>query len=276
MAKTAPKLGNRRVTGKEQFYTPRDTAEWVVGKVLKFVDTPAKLTWLEPSAGSGVFIDVLAHHGISHVLAVDIEPHHKRVKKQDFLTWKAPHTGLIAIGNPPFGRNNALSIPFFNHCAEFCDVIAFIVPRSWRKWSVTNRLSKDFELKADYDLHINYVDAAGNDVYAKNNLKTCLQIWKRTSKPRQPVVIPAIDLAVKCSPAEADVAMRVFGYGCGTVYTDFKREPNTTMIFLKVKNRNVIKALKSIDFSMYYNNVSYTQALAFSEIRYELLKYFSR
>lgn len=276
MAKTAPKLGNRRVTGKEQFYTPRDTAEWVVGKVLKFVDNPDKLTWLEPSAGSGVFIDVLAEQGISDVLAVDIEPHHKRVKRQDFLAWKAPHAGLVAIGNPPFGRNNALSIPFFNHCSEFCDVIAFIVPRSWRKWSVTNRLSKDFELKADYDLHINYVDATGNDVYAKNNLKTCLQIWKRTSKPRQPVIIPATELAVKCSPTDADIAMRVFGYGCGTVYTEFKREPNTTMIFLKVKNRNVIKALKSIDFSKYYNNVSYTQALAFSEIRHELIKYFAR
>lgn len=276
MAKTAPKLGNRRVTGKEQFYTPRDTAEWVVGKVLKFVDNPDKLTWLEPSAGSGVFIDVLAEQGISDVLAVDIEPHHKRVKRQDFLAWKAPHAGLVAIGNPPFGRNNALSIPFFNHCSEFCDVIAFIVPRSWRKWSVTNRLSKDFELKADYDLHINYVDATGNDVYAKNNLKTCLQIWKRTAKPRQPVIIPATELAVKCSPTDADIAMRVFGYGCGTVYTEFKREPNTTMIFLKVKNRNVIKALKSIDFSKYYNNVSYTQALAFSEIRHELIKYFAR
>lgn len=274
MSKTAKKLGNRRVTGKEQFYTPRDTAEWVVSKVLKYVENPKKATWLEPSAGSGVFIDVLAEHGITDIIATDIEPHHKKIKKQDFLAWKAPHDKLIAIGNPPFGRNNALSIPFFNHCAQSSDVIAFIVPRSWRKWSVTNRLSMDFELKADFDLHINYVDAHGNDVYAKNNLKTCLQIWKRTTRPRKPMVIPPTDLAVKCNPAEADIAMRVFGYGCGTVYTEFDRKPNTTMIFLKVKNRNVIKALKEIDFAKYFNNVSYTQALAFAEIRYELNKYF--
>lgn len=276
MSTAAPKLGNRRVTGKEQFYTPQETAEWVVEKVLKFVDSPKKVTWLEPSAGSGVFIDVLAGHGIRDVLAVDIEPHHKAVKKHDFLTWKAPHAGLISIGNPPFGRNNALSIPFFNHCAEFSDVIAFIVPRSWRKWSVTNRLSLDFELKADYDLHINYVDADGNDVYAKNNLKTCLQIWKRTKKPRAPRVVPQTDLITKCDPREADIAMRVFGYGCGTVYTEFNRVPNTTMAFFKVKNRNVTKALREIDFSKYFNNVSYTQALAFSEIRYEIIRYFKK
>lgn len=274
MRKTATKLGNRRVTGKEQFYTPRPTAEWVVKKVLKVVAQPKKTNWLEPSAGSGVFVDVLAAHGIKQVLAVDIEPHHSQVKKHDFLTWKAPHTGLVAVGNPPFGRNNALSIPFFNHCAEFCDVIAFIVPRSWRKWSVTNRLSMDFELKADYDLHLNYVDAFGNDVYAKNNLKTCLQIWTRAKKPRSPIHIPATDLAVKCSPEDADIAMRVFGYGCGTVYTKFERMPNTTMIYLKVKNRKVITALKEIDFARYFNNVSYTQALAFSEIRHELIEYF--
>ena len=274
MQKTAKKLGNRRVTGKEQFYTPPETAEWVLAKVLKFVPQPKKVTWLEPSAGAGAFIDALYGHGIKDVLAVDIEPHHRAVKKQDFLTWKAPHTGIIAIGNPPFGRNNALSIPFFNHCAEFCDVIAFIVPRSWRKWSVTNRLSMNFELKADYDLHINYVDSQGNDVYAKNNLKTCLQIWVRTQKPRKPVVIPPTELAVKSTPAQADIAMRVFGYGCGNVYTEFDRKPNTTMIFLKVKNKSVIRALKTIDFSKYYNNVSYTQALAFSEVRYELIKFF--
>ena len=88
------------------------------------------------------------------------------------------------------------------------------------------------------------------------------------------MVIPPTDLAVKCNPEDADIAMRVFGYGCGTVYTEFERRPNTTMIFLKVKNRSVIKALKDIDFSKYFNNVSYTQALAFAEIRFELNKYF--
>ena len=179
-------------------------------------------------------------------------------------------TGLIAIGNPPFGRNNALSVPFFNHAATMCDTIAFIVPRSWRKWSVTNRLDLGFRCVRDVDLHVDYVDAHGDPVAAKGNLRTCLQIWQQSHRSRQPVVIPPSRWVQKCAPEDADVAIRVFGYGCGTVLTKFPRVPNTTLAFLKVRNRTVIPTLRDIDFSVYFDNVAYTQALAFSEIRHAL------
>jgi len=266
MTSPVPKLGNRRVTGKEQFYTPLTTATWVVGRVLELVPESRNKIWLEPSAGSGAFVDALAHFGMSDVIAMDIEPAHPLVKKKDFLTWRANAKDVVAIGNPPFGRNNSLSIPFFNKCAQFSSTIAFIVPRSWRKWSVTNRLSMDFSCISDENLDINYVDVAGADVYAKNNLRTCLQIWTRAPIPRQPVRILDHGFVEKVEPERADIALKVFGYGCGTVLTDFARVPNTTLMFLKVNDRRAVKALMEAPLGHYFNNVAYTEALAFTEV----------
>lgn len=266
MVQKTVKLGNTRVSGKEQFYTPLDTARLVVAHVLEHIPHARSRTWLEPSAGTGAFVEALAEQGITDVIALDIEPHHPKVTKQDFLTWETNRTDLIAIGNPPFGRNNALSIPFFNHCATMCTDIAFIVPRSWHKWSVTNRMDMNFELRNDLELSINYVDRFGEHGYASNNLKTCLQVWSRTETPRERVRIIDNGFVSKCDPADADIAMKVFGYGCGKVVDDFERIPNTTMMFLKVNDERAIKVLRTADFSRYSTNVAYTQALAFSEI----------
>jgi len=272
MTSPAVKLGNRRITGKEQFYTPPATASWVVDRVLELVPESRNNVWLEPSAGSGAFIDALSQVGIENVLAMDIEPAHPMVKKRDFLSWKPTATNLVAIGNPPFGRNNSLSIPFFNKCAQFSSTIAFIVPRSWRKWSVTNRLSMNFSCIFDEDLSINYVDVAGADVYARNNLRTCLQIWTQISVPRERVRILDHGFVEKVSPEDADIALKVFGYGCGTVLTEFARVPNTTLMFLKVNDQRALKALRDAPLEKYFNNVAYTEALAFTEINDALNK----
>lgn len=266
MASQTVKLGNRRITGKEQFYTPVETATWVVKHVLEQVPEAASKTWLEPSAGTGSFITALNSFGMKRIIAMDIEPHHRDVVRQDFLEWSPTANNVVAIGNPPFGRNNSLSIPFFNKCAEIASTIAFIVPRSWRKWSVTNRLDMNFICISDENLAINYVDVNGEDIYARNNLRTCLQIWKRAETPREPVKILDHGFVQKVSPAEADIAIRVFGYGCGTVLSEFPRVPNTTLMFLKVNDRRALQVLRTADFGRYFNNVAYTQALAFTEI----------
>ena len=266
MTSRRAKPGNRRVTGKEQFYTPPETAAWVVERVLQRVPEARNQTWLEPSAGTGSFINALQNAGIHDVLAIDIEPHHPKILRGDFLEWETDAQGLVAVGNPPFGRNNSLSIPFFNKCAGLASTIAFIVPRSWRKWSVTNRLSMDFRCVSDDNLSINYVNVDGEDVYARNNLQTCLQIWQRAKRKRQPVRILDHGFVQKVLPQEADIAIKVFGYGCGTVLHDFPREPNTTLMFLKVHDKRAVKVLKQADLSRFYNNVAYTQALAFTEI----------
>jgi len=265
-----PKLGNKRVTGKEQYYTPTNLAESLISEVMVFVPDLAKRTILEPAGGTGAFLKAAAKVGAKEILSFDIEPKHVGVKKQNFLQTKISSTNAVTISNPPFGRNNSLSIPFFNKAADHSEFICFIVPRSWRKWSVINRLDRRFHLIADHDIQIDYEDESGQKLSVQNNLTTCFQIWQRKQQLRPKYSVADQGLIEKTTPAKADVALTIFGFGCGKVLTDFERKPNTTKMFLKLHHPKALAALKAVDFTKFSKNTAYTQALSLQEINYLL------
>lgn len=260
------KLGNTRTTGKEQFYTPAQTAEFIFNRLTNLVSKLDGLTLLEPAGGTGTIIEAAMRHGIKDVISYDIEPHHPKVKQGNFLEQTITTSNCLTVSNPPFGRNNALAIPFFNHAAKVSDYIVFIVPRSWRKWSVQSKLDRRFHLLQDDDLTINYVDRHGQSVHAYDRLRTCIQYWQRQETLRPIIRVVESGLISKCTPQDADVSLTTFGYGCGTVRTDFPRVKNTTQMFLKVANADVLKALSNANFSQYSMNTAYTEALSWPEI----------
>lgn len=264
------KLGNTRVTGKEQYYTPKSLAIELVSQVEKVLGPLAGKTVLEPAGGTGSFIEAVQAAGVHKVISFDIEPLHELIKEGSFLDQELGESNLITISNPPFGRNNSLSIPFFNHAAKVSDAICFIVPRSWRKWSVTNRLDLNFELVLDLDLEIDYEDAEGSALSAKSHLATCFQVWKRTGVARNIIRVKDMGVVEKISPDKADVSLTIFGYGCGKVKTDFERVANTTQMFLKLKHPDALQALESVDYSKFFKNTAYTEALSLQEINYLL------
>jgi predicted RNA methylase len=264
------KLGNRRVTGTEQYYTPHDLALELTESLLERIESPLDRSFLEPAGGTGSFLNALKALGITKYEAVDLHPKHEEVKKQNFLDFKTTKRNLITISNPPFGRNNALSIPFFNHAAEFSDVIAFLVPRSWRKWSVQNRLDQNFHLIHDQDVDVDYVREDGSPFGEKNELRTCFQIWERRDSKRGKVKIQNQDLIAKSSPEDADFAIRVFGYGCGKILKNFPKEKNTTLMFLRVLDKRVWDHIEGLDYERFSNNTAFTKALSFPEINFLL------
>jgi predicted RNA methylase len=266
----AAKLGNTRVTGKEQYYTPKPLALELVAQIEKVLGSLAGKTILEPAGGTGAFIEAVQAVGVSEVISFDIEPLHELVTVGDFLAQEIKESNLITISNPPFGRNNSLSIPFFNHAAKVSDAICFIVPRSWRKWSVTNRLDLGFELALDLDIEIDYVDADGTPLSNKNHLATCFQIWKKANVSRSLVRVTDKGIIEKVSPEQADVSLTIFGYGCGKVKTEFEPIANTTQMFLKLKHPQALAALESVDYSKFFKNTAYTEALSLPEINYLL------
>jgi predicted RNA methylase len=266
----AVKLGNTRVTGKEQYYTPKPLALELVAEIEKVLGPLAGKTVLEPAGGTGAFIEAVQAAGVNNVISFDIEPLHDLVTKGNFLEQEVKERNLITVSNPPFGRNNSLSIPFFNHAAAVSDAICFIVPRSWRKWSVTNRLDLGFELALDLDIDVDYVDAAGSDLSNKTHLATCFQIWKKTGNTRQIVRVLDKGIIEKVSPEMADVSLTIFGYGCGKVKTKFEPVANTTQMFLKLNHPKALAALESVDYSKFFKNTAYTEALSLQEINYLL------
>ncbi len=262
------KLGNRRKTGVEQYYTPKDLARNLSEELIAI--TGSDRSFLEPAGGNGSFVSALESLGVEKIQAVDLYPKHPRVKNADFLTHNPKGSNLVTISNPPFGRNNSLSIPFFNHAANHSEYIAFLVPRSWRKWSVQNRLDRRFHLISDRDVAVNYVTDTGERIGANNDLRTCFQIWQRQDSLRPLIRVQDQGLVKKCKPETADIAIRVFGFGCGKSYRDFPRAANTTLMFLTVLDARVFEVIEGLDYERFSLNTSYTRALALPELNYLL------
>lgn len=129
----------------DKFYTKRDVAKQCISflkDVCPEINEGSK--FLEPSASDGSFSKQL-----SNCLALDIEPEDESIQRQDFYTFNSSYTEYITIGNPPFGKRSKTAIDFFNIAAKYSEVVAFIVPVSFMKWSVQKELNKEFKL-VDY------------------------------------------------------------------------------------------------------------------------------
>lgn len=263
---------NQRTTGKEQYYTPRETAERLVSTMLGFAS--AESQWLEPAGGTGVFVDAMKRAGVQSVASYDIEPLHPGVlQTADFLLEDISHLkNCVTLTNPPFGRANKLSVPFFNKCATVSDTIGFLVPKSWRKWSVINRLHSSFHLAHDEELCVDfqYLNDANKST---GKLATVFQIWEKKPYAREKITVQDRKYIVKVSPSCADASLTIFGRGCGKVKTSFPPVANTTQMFLKTTEPWVLDALATLDYGRFCNNVAFVEALSIHEINFLLNEY---
>ncbi len=113
---------------KDQFYTPLNIAEKCWNKFCEITNiTLDDYIFIEPSAGDGSFLNYIPTNSI----ALDIEPQHSNIQKQDYLLWKPLDTTkkYIIIGNPPFGLRGHTALNFINHSNNFADYVAFILPQ---------------------------------------------------------------------------------------------------------------------------------------------------
>lgn len=282
--------GNTRTAGKEQYYTPEDTALKLLETFLAEVKVDSEALWVEPAGGSGSFVKNLIKKGVKEdfIYSVDVEPKHPLVKKGNFLTESKIPPGfsqVLCLTNPPFGRNNSLSIPFFKKLSKSCDYIGFIVSKSWRKFSVQNRLPLNAELIYDEELKINYVDEDGKPISkSKGNLNTVFQIWKIHKTPegeplkvRDKVIAEDRGYIKATSPSDADVCLTIFGYNSGKIKDSWDRTKKvSTDLYLKVSSKEVEEALKKLDYKRFSKNVASVEALSIQEIRLLLNQYFDR
>ena len=94
----------------DKYYTSKELAEYCVNKTKEIIGEENITEYLEPSAGTGVFLDYLP----KNTLAYDLEPEDERIIRQDYLSLNLDYKkGRCIIGNPPFGNRNNLSLKFF-------------------------------------------------------------------------------------------------------------------------------------------------------------------
>lgn len=221
---------------------------------------------LEPSAGTGSFIEAFKKHGIksNRILAYDIEPKHKDVIEADFLTLELPNKKIIAIGNPPFGKRAHLAMDFFNRCADYCHTIAFIVPVQFQKYGVQSHLNKNFHLIYEELLDPKSFENNGKDLV----VRCCFQIWTKKEGYEDLRIMKAPDISHpdfemflynNTIQARKFFDKKKYGWQFAVPRQGFydyslriKKEedlnPKIQYMFFKGKNKEITKRISSIDF----------------------------
>ena len=156
----------------DKFYTKPNIAEQCFCFLQKHYPLISEEYFLEPSAGSGVFLPYLKQYD-----AFDIKPEGENIKQADFLTLTLSRYDYVTIGNPPFGKRSKLAIDFFNHAAKYSKIIAFIVPVSFMKWNVQKELDKNFNLLSYTYLPENSFTSNNKDF----SVRCVFQIWTKDS-----------------------------------------------------------------------------------------------
>jgi len=300
--KNKQSYANTRTTGKEQYYTNPEVVDICLDEVRKHIDLTGR-TILEPCGGTGEFIKGFRRIGIKdeNILSYDIEPKHSLVKEANYLETQFDRTDLISITNPPFGRASSLAKKFFEHASGHCEYICYLIPKSWRKWSVHNSLNKNFRIISDIEMPKNCFYRPESDGKSKKDvLNTVFQIWKRTDNPRKKIKISDHGLVKKIQPTKKEVEvnrgdkisiqkrpdkirgvnfqMVVFGHSCGKcedLDPSKEYDAKTTTMYFNIARQDVKDAMKTIDFSIHFNNVAYVQALSLQEINHELNEHFN-
>ena len=150
----------------DQFYTKPEIAALCVSKLRNYC---FQGIWIEPSAGTGVFLDL-----VPDAIGYDIDPKSPMILKKDFLTVELPEN-CIVFGNPPFGRQSSTAKKFIRHASQKAYVIAFILPKSFMKPSMQVCFPLEFHLKESYELPMKSFLLNGESY----DVPCVFQVWRR-------------------------------------------------------------------------------------------------
>tara|TARA_B110000008_G_C16894076_1_gene534002 strand:- start:271 stop:1134 length:864 start_codon:yes stop_codon:yes gene_type:complete len=251
-----------RKEGLDKFYTNEDYSKKCITKVFELYDKSKLDLIIEPSAGNGSFYNQIE---FNDKVGIDISPEHENIKKMDYFDYKPPEDkkNILVIGNPPFGKISSVAVKFFNHSANWSNIIAFIIPKTFRRPSVQNRLNKMFHLIYDED-----VPDKPCSFTPKMMVKCCFQIWEKKEVERVLVYLatshedwnflsygPLDNRNQPTPPNGADFALRAYGGNIGEI----KRE---NLSELRPKSWHWIKSNIDIeDLINIFNKLDYSDSL---------------
>lgn len=142
---------------------------------------------LEPAAGNGSFSKLLPSFFNGTVLAYDIAPEDDTIETQDFLQLSPEKIKelttqrTLVISNVPFGKQSSLAKKFIRQSCRFAKVLAFILPRSFKKESFQKTFPLDWHCVLEEDLKKNSFKVNGEDY----DVPCVFQVWEQSKVNRE-------------------------------------------------------------------------------------------
>jgi hypothetical protein len=243
----------------DQFYTTEVVAKELYDFTQPFLND-SKYLMVEPSAGKGAFSKLFPPEN----LAFEIDAKCAGIIEADFLTVTLP-TGrnICVIGNPPFGKRCSMALQFFNHAAFQSNVIAFILPKTFRKSYILNKLDRNMHLVAEKDVKPLAFIFQGKP----RDVPTIFQIWERRDYLRELEVVeikhPDFSFTTR---DKASFAIQRIGTNAGRIHHNFKLSATSNYFIAG----DVEDIMRTIDFSRVAKDTAGFPSVA----KYEIVRLF--
>lgn len=234
---------NKQLTGlnrntRDKYYTSISAVNKCIELFNSVINISENDLCIEPSAGNGSFIKNIKQL-FNNYKFYDLEPESDEIVKLDYLNFdhknnlETNYNKIHVVGNPPFGRQSSLAIKFIKKSAEFCDSIAFILPKSFKKDSLKKHFPKQFHLDLEYNLPDNSF-LVNNKSY---NVPCVFQIWIKKDYFREiPKKLTPEKFKFVKKDDNPDISFRRVGVYAGKIEKTINNQSVQSHYFIKFNN----------------------------------------
>lgn len=226
---TSQKTGLKRdSTTHDKFYTKKEIAKSCIEAVSDIFDCKSFDIVIEPAAGNGSFSLLLPEYFDKKiVIAYDIEPEHESITRQNFLELSQEQIRCfgekktLVISNVPFGRQSTLAKQFIKQSCKFATVIAFVLPKSFKKYSMQKCFHLKWHKVFEKDLSENSFLVNGKDY----DVPCIFQVWQKQETIREsPDLVLPTGFAFVKKENEHDMIFRRVGVNAGKCHSNQNTE----------------------------------------------------
>ncbi len=244
-----PKVRIKQKDKFDRFYTKEDVAINCVDALVAIVGEHN--LFVEPSAGSGNFF----RHLPLGKIGIDLFPCCDGVIEHDWLTYNVPKD-CVVVGNPPFGSRNSLTKSFIKHASTQASVIAFILPSSYRKETMQQVFTDEWELVYSTELPANSFVFEGEDYH----VPCVFQVWLKAeyNAKRLPNIRESVKQKITTSDfsfvKKDDADWFVFGAAPSKIVEKGVVNTKNRGYYLSQHKDGVKERFQEIDWKLYANS----------------------
>ncbi len=202
---------------------------------------------IEPSAGSGAFLNVVKH---KNKIGLDIDPQHEAVVLADWFEYdvQEKYDRVLIVGNPPYGRYHSLSSAFIRRAFSFENVqtIGFILPNVYRKHTRQRILPPHWRIVSITELGRDCFTLNGKDYH----VPTSFFVLDQSEGPDLRVRHPRKITGTKDFDFATSEDFDVFVFGASPKRVIVNPVPNNRGYYLKAKVpvSTLIERIKGVDW----------------------------